>query len=132
MLDLDKLREYLNSEECVANDKIYFAKLKIKDFYEKRHIKKIKKYILSKTDEELEVLFDKFIIHAEKRKEIYYKKYIDNGTSLYPLLVKVLGKIGKKTKNKHCGYFTSAMYDYKGFRIELYSGQGCGYVLSKI
>ena len=127
-----KIEDYLDSEEGQKAMYRMSEKWAKKDAFDKRWKKKFKTFLKEKTDEELSILFDKFHIHAEKRREILWNQRYDGETSLYEPLFSALSKLGKKAKKKNYGMFTSAMFDWRGYRIESYCGQGCFNSLIKI
>ena len=131
-LDFDKIKEYLASEEGLkAMDKMA-EKWAKEDEFNKRWKKRFKNFLKDKTVEELEVLFNKFHIHAEKRRDILWNQHYDGETSLYIPLYSAFTKLGKKAKKKKYNMFTSGMFEWRGFQIESYCGQGCFHSLSKI
>ena len=136
MLDTDKIIAEMQTNEWKAwekeADERFFLKIKKEDTHNKRWKNKFVKFLKTLTDEQLSYYYAKFENHEEKRKEILYKKYIDGQTSLFEPLMNAMAKLGEKTKKKHHGDFTSSMYDWNGFRIEFYCGQGCFNRLSRI
>lgn len=136
MLDIDKITAEMQTDEWKAwekeADELFFLKIKKVDAHNKRWKNKFVEFLKDLTDGQLSYYYAKFEKHEEKRKEVLYKRYVDGQTSLFEPLMSAMAKLGKKTKNKHYGDFTSSMYDWNGFRIELYCGQGCFNRLSRI
>jgi hypothetical protein len=131
-IDLEKLKEYLASEEGQASMNRMAEKWAKEDDFNKRWKKKFKNFLKEQTDESLEVLFDKFHKHAEKRRDILWKQRYDGETSLYTPLYSAIAKLGKKAKKKKYNMFTSGMYEWRGYQVEYYCGQGSFHSLSKI
>ena len=129
---LEKLKAYLETEEGKASLARMAEKWAKKDAFNKRWKIKFKKFLKEKTDKELNTLFEKFLIHEEKRRDILWKQHYDGQTSLYYPLYSALSKLGKKSKYKKYGMFTAGMYEWKGYQIELCCGQGSFYSLIKI
>lgn len=136
MLDLKKMTEdfdkFVNSEEGQKSLEELAEKWAKEDEFAKRWKNRIKNFLKQQTEENLEELFEKFHKHAEKRRDILWKQHYDGETSLYNPLFGAIKKLGKKSKRKRYNVFTTAMYDWKGYQIESYCGQGCFHSLSKI
>jgi len=132
MLDLEKFKNYLDSEEGQQAMDRMSEKWAKEDDFNKRWKKRVKNFLKEQTEESLEELFEKFHKHAEKRRNILWKQHYDGETSLYDPLFSSFKKLGKKSKKKKYNMFTTGMYDWKGYQIESYCGQGCFHSLSKI
>lgn len=132
MIDLEKFKEYLDSEEGQQSMDRLAEKWAKEDGFNKRWKKKFKTFLKEQTDESLETLFDKFHNHAEKRRDILWKQHYDGETSLYIPLYSAIKKLGNKAKKKSYDMFTTGMYEWKGYQVESYCGQGCFHSLSKI
>lgn len=132
MIDFEKFKNYLDSEEGQkAMDRMAEKWVK-EDEFNKRWKNRVKGFLKDKTDEELSILFEAFHKHAEKRRDILWKQHYDSETSLYNPLFGAMKKLGKKSKKKRYNMFTTAMYTWKGYQIESYCGQGCFHSLSKV
>ena len=132
MIDFEKFKNYLDSEEGQQAMDRMSEKWAKEDDFNKRWKNRIKNFLKEQTEESLEELFYKFGKHAEKRRDILWKQRYDGETSLYNPLFGAMKKLGKKSKKKRYNMFTTAMYDWKGYQIESYCGQGCFHSLSKI
>jgi len=132
MIDFEKFKNYLDSEEGQKAMDRMAEKWAKEDEFNKRWKNRVKSFLKDKTDEELSVLFEDFHKHAEKRRDILWKQRYDGETSLYNPLFGAMKKLGKKSKNKRYNMFTTAMYNWKGYQIESYCGQGCFHSLSKM
>jgi hypothetical protein len=131
MLDLKKLKEYLDSEEGEEATKRLVEKWAKENAFRDRWEVKIKDFLEKQTDESLSVLFDKFAVHANKRSNILWDKGFDGETSLYSFLFNVFAVLGVES-DAEWGMFTTGLFDWRGYRIELYCGQGSFHSLSKI
>jgi len=132
MIDFEKFKNYLDSEEGQKAMDEMAEKWAKEDDFNKRWKNRVKNFLKDKTDESLEELFHKFEKHAEKRRDILWKQHYDGETSLYNPLFRAMKKLGKKSKNKRYNMFTTGMYTWKGYQIESYCGQGCFHSLSKV
>ena len=132
MIDFEKFKNYLDSEEGQKAMDRMAEKWAKEDEFSKRWKNRVKSFLKDKTDEELSILFEAFHKHAEKRRDILLKQHYDGETSLYNPLFGAMKKLGKKSKKKRYNMFTTAMYDWKGYQIESYCGQGSFHSLSKI
>ena len=132
MIDFEKFKNYLDSEEGQQAMDRMSEKWAKEDDFNKRWKNRFKNFLKEQTDENLEELFHKFEKHAEKRRDILWNQRYDGETSLYNPLFSAMKKLGKKSKKKRYNMFTTAMYDWKGYQIESYCGQGCFHSLSKI
>ena len=132
MIDLEKLKNYLDSEEGQQAMDRMSEKWAKEDDFNKRWKNRFKNFLKEQTEENLEELFHKFEKHAEKRRDILWNQRYDGETSLYNPLFGAMKKLGKKSKKKRYNMFTTAMYDWKGYQIESYCGQGSFHSLSKI
>jgi hypothetical protein len=131
MLDLEKLRAYVDSEEGQKAMDEMAEKWAKEDAFRDRWEVRIKDFLEKQTDESLNVLFDKFTVHADKRSNILWDKGFDGETSLYSFLFNVFAVLGVES-DAEWGMFTAGLYDWRGYRIELYCGQGVFHLLSKI
>ena len=132
MIDFEKFKDYLDSEEGQQAMDRMSEKWAKEDDFNKRWKNRFKSFLKDKTDEELSILFEAFHKHAEKRRDILLKQHYDGETSLYNPLFGAMKKLGKKSKKKRYNMFTTAMYDWKGYQIESYCGQGSFHSLSKM
>ena len=132
MIDFEKFKNYLASEEGQQAMDRMSEKWAKEDDFNKRWKNRFKNFLKEQTEENLEELFHKFEKHAEKRRDILWKQRYDGETSLYNPLFSAMKKLGKKSKKKRYNMFTTAMYDWKGYQIESYCGQGSFHSLSKI
>ena len=132
MIDFEKFKDYLDSEEGQQAMDRMSEKWAKEDNFNKRWKNRFKNFLKEQTDENLEELFHKFEKHAEKRRDILWNQRYDGETSLYNPLFSAMKKLGKKSKKKRYNMFTTAMYDWKGYQIESYCGQGCFHSLSKV
>ena len=132
MIDFEKFKDYLDSEEGQQAMDRMSEKWAKEDDFNKRWKNRFKNFLKEQTEESLEELFYKFEKHAEKRRDILWKQRYDGETSLYNPLFGAMKKLGKKSKKKRYNMFTTAMYDWKGYQIESYCGQGCFHSLSKV
>ena len=132
MLDIKKLQDFLDSEEGQESMDRMVNKWAKEDNFKKRWKKKFKKFLENRTDDELNTLFDKFHVHAEKRRDILWNQKYDGETSLYPHLHNAISKLGKKAKKSCYNIFTTSMYIWRGFQSESYCGQGYFHSISKV
>lgn len=135
-LDTEKMMRdfeiFIESEEGKKSIEKFAQKLEKEDTFNKRWINKFKVHLQAKDDLELAILFENFLTHEEKRRDILYGKGIDGQTSLYDPLLTVFSELGYDAPENAFGMFTSAVYDWRGFRLELYCGQGCFYNLNRV
>lgn len=131
-MKLKDLTDFLDTEEGKKSIKEFGVKLKREGDFKKRWVDKFTKTLKSKTDEELNILFEKFNIHAIKRAEILYKQHIDGQTSLCNPLLEAFEELGVEAPDDAYGMFSSCIFDWRGYRMEMYCGQGCFYSLTKI
>ena len=132
MIDFEKFKNYLDSEEGQQAMDRMSEKWAKEDDFNKRWENRFKNFLKEQTDENLEGLFHKFEKHAEKRRDILWKQRYDGETSLYNPLFSAMKKLGKKAKTKRYNMFTTGMYIWKGYQIESYCGQGSFHSLSKV
>lgn len=132
MIDFEKFKNYLDSEEGQKAMDRMAEKWAKEDEFNKRWKNRVKNFLKEQTEESLEELFHKFEKHAEKRRDVLWNQHYDGETSLFNPLFGAMKKLGKKSKKKRYSMFTTAMYDWKGYQIESYCGQGCFHSLSKI
>ena len=132
MIDFEKFKNYLDSEEGQQAMDRMSEKWAKEDDFNKRWKNRFKNFLKEQTEENLEELFHKFEKHAEKRRDVLWNQHYDGETSLYNPLFSAMKKLGKKSKKKRYNMFTTAMYDWKGYQIESYCGQGSFHSLSKI
>jgi predicted house-cleaning noncanonical NTP pyrophosphatase (MazG superfamily) len=103
-----------------------------KESFSERWRDKFVSFLKDKTDEELSILFEVFHKHARKRREILYAQAIDGETDLYQYLLDAFEELGVEADEDAYGMFTSVVFDWRGYRMELYCGQGSFCSLSKI
>lgn len=132
MIDFEKFKNYLDSEEGQKAMDRMAEKWAKEDDFNKRWKNRFVNFLKEQTENSLELLFENFHKHAEKRRDILWKQHYDGETSLYNPLFGAMKKLGKKSKKKRYNMFTTAMYDWKGYQIESYCGQGCFHSLSKM
>lgn len=132
MIDFEKFKNYLDSEEGQKAMDRMAEKWAKEDDFNKRWKNRLVNFLKEQTENSLELLFENFHKHAEKRRDILWKQHYDGETSLYNPLFSAMKKLGKKSKKKRYNMFTTAMYDWKGYQIESYCGQGSFHSLSKI
>lgn len=132
-LDLQKLKDFHNSEEGKGFMKKYAEKIKLEHNHKERWTDKAVKLLESKTDFELGNLYTAYLKHAEKRSSILYERHIDGESSLNSVILEAFEKIGKVSKKKKdYGMFTAVVYLYRGFKAELLVGQGSFISISKL
>jgi len=128
-----ELKDFHNSKEGKLALKEFGEKLVREYGHKERWQEKTGKLLKSKTDEELDSLYIKYLKHAQKRSDILSNQSIDGETSLNAIILEAFSKVGKVSKKKKdYGMFTSIVYRYRGFRAELYCGQGCFISIDKI
>ena len=132
MIDFEKFKNYLDSEEGQKAMDRMAEKWAKEDDFNKRWKNRLVNFLKEQTENSLELLFENFHKHAEKRRDILWKQHYDGETSLYNPLFGAMKKLGKKSKKKRYNMFTTAMYDWKGYQIESYCGQGSFHSLSKM
>lgn len=118
------LEEFWNSEKGKKATERFRKKLIKEEKFRNRWVDKTIKLLENKSDEELSSLYDKFLKHNIKRQDILFTQGIDGESDLYYYLFKAVSEIGVES--------THSIFDWRGYRIELYCGQGCFYCLSKI
>lgn len=131
MIDFEKFKNYLDSEEGQQDMDRMSEKWAKEDDFNKRWKNRIKNFLKEQTEESLEELFYKFEKHAEKRRDILWKQRYDGETSLYNPLFGAIKKLGNKAKKKKYNMFTTGMFEWKGYQIESYCGQGSFHSLLK-
>jgi hypothetical protein len=129
---LEKLEAFLETEEGKESIRKFGEKLKKERIFEERWVNRLINTLQNKTDEELSILFWAFDKHQEKRRDILYSQYVDGQTSLYNPLLKVFERLGIEALEDAYGMFSSAIFDWRGYRMESYCGQGCFYSLTKL
>jgi len=128
-----ELEDFRNPEEGKAVLKEWGEKLIREHAHKNRWQEKTAKLLESKTDEELDSLYAKYLKHAQKRSDILYEQNIDGESSLNAIILEAFSKAGKVSKKKKdYGMFTSIVYRYRGFKAELICGQGCFISIDKI
>ena len=100
MIDFEKFKSYLDSEEGQQAMDRMSEKWAKEDDFNKRWKNRFKNFLKEQTDENLEKLFHKFEKHAEKRRDILWKQRYDGETSLYNPLFSAMKKLGKNLKRK--------------------------------
>lgn len=130
--ELERLKLFLDSDEGKEFSRKFAESLDKEHTLAERWENKFINCLANKSDEEIDILFIKFQIHEQKRQNILYGNNIDGQTSLYDTLFRVFEKLGLEANEDAYGMFSSAVYDWRGYRMELYCGQGCFYSLSKI
>ena len=129
-MDLDKLREFFESEE----GKIYIELQKKvnarKLDKELRFEDSILNYItILETEEDINVLVDKFVLWEDNIIEINTNLWVDANSNIFNRMVKIFICLGVKYQ-LYDGYLGVA-YLYRGYVLKIYQGQGCMYRLRK-
>jgi hypothetical protein len=136
MLDFKQMtknfEDYLNSEKGKKATEEWMQKLKKEDDFQERWVEKFVKFLENKTDEELSHLYFAFEKHETKRRDILYGQGIDGQTDLYIPLMEAFERLGAVDNVDAYSDFSSAVFDWRGYRLELYCGQGCYNRLTKI
>jgi len=128
----ENFKKFLNSEEGQQAMQEFGEKLHKESLFKERWLNKFIVNLESKDDKDLELLLQPFYKHEKKRKEILYKQGFDSQSSLYSTLYEVFEKLGTEANDEEYGVFTSAIFYWRGYRMELICGQGSFYSLSKI
>lgn len=135
-LDINKMKkqidDFFNSDKGKESIIKFREKMDKQDAFYKYWVERLKVNLSNKTDEELLVLFEKFHKHSEKRREILWNQRIDGDTSLYPHIKRLFVEVGVGAPEDAYGDFSCSVYDWRGYRCEMYCGQGCFYSLTKI
>lgn len=135
-LDINKMKkkidDFFDSDEGKESIKRFQEKMVKEEAFHEYWVNRLKVNLTNKTDEELLELFEKFNKHSEKRRDILWNQRIDGDTSLYPHIKRMFVEIGVEAPEDAYGDFSSSIYDWRGFRCEMYCGQGCFYRLTKI
>lgn len=129
-MDLDKLKEFFESEE----GKIYIELQKKvnarKLDRELRFEDSILNYItILETEEDINVLVDKFLLWEDNIIEINPNLWVDANSNIFNRMVKIFICLGINYQ-LYDGYLGVA-YLYKGYVLKIYQGQGCMYRLRK-
>jgi len=136
MLDLKKMTEdfdkFINSEKGKKIMEEMAEKRKKEDSFSERWRDRFVNFLKDKTDKELSILFDAFHKHAEKRRDILYSQNIDGETDLYQYLLDAFEELGVEADEGAYEMFSSVIFDWRGYRMELYCGQGSFCALSRI
>lgn len=129
---LENLKDYLETDEGKEKSRNFMERLQKESDHKLRWIEKIVNNIENRSDEDLKILFDKFHVHSDKRREILWNQAVDGDTSLYYPLLNAISQLGNEAPDEAYGMFSSSIFDWRGYRMELYCGQGCGYALTEI
>lgn len=136
MLDIDKMKKdfdnFINSEKGKKSLDGWHQKMEYEDAFNSRWTNKFVDFLKDKTDEELDGLYVAFNGHAEKRSRILFSQGIDGETDLYQYLLDAFIVLGIEADEDAYGMFVSSVYDWRGFRCELYCGQGCFTKISRL
>lgn len=129
---LEKLKTFLETDEGKESMQRFSEKLNKRHAFGERWAERVLNFLENNSDEDLSILFENFETHSEKRREILWNQRIDGQSSLYNPLLKVFEELGEEAPKEAYGMFSSSIFDWRGYRIELYCGQGCFYSLSKL
>ena len=129
---VENVKAFLETEEGKKAMDEFASDLDKKNSFSERWRDKFVNFLKDKTDEELSILFEAFHKHAEKRRDILYSQAIDGETDLYQYLLDAFEELGVEASEDAYGMFSSVVYDWRGYRMELYCGQGSFCSLSKI
>lgn len=129
---LEKLKTFLDSEEGEKSLEEFAKKMDRKEKFYQYWVERLKNNLTNKTDEELDLLYEAFKKHSEKRREILWNQRIDGDTSLYSYIMRFFTENGTEAPEDAYGSFSCSIYDWRGYRCEMYCGQGCFYSLGKI
>ena len=129
---LEKLKTFLETDEGKESMQRFSEKLSKRHAFEERWAERVLNFLEHKSDEDLRILFENFETHSEKRREILWNQRIDGQSSLYNPLLKVFEELGEEAPKEAYGMFSSSIFDWRGYRIELYCGQGSFYSLSRL
>lgn len=130
--DIEKMKAFANSEEGEKLFNEFVDEIAFNDELMDRWCNRFITHLENKSEEELNSLFLSFLAHSEKRRDILYRSNIDGQTDLYEVLLEAFKKLGVEADENAYTDFSTDIYDWKGYRIEMYCGQGCFYNLSKI
>jgi DNA polymerase III delta prime subunit len=131
-MNIDELKAFFETDEGKASIERMKSAMHKKLMFKKCWKNKFKKFLENKTDDELNLLFENFYKHAEKRRDILWKQGYDGESSLYTPLLDSFSKLGTKAKKSRYSMFTTSMYVWRDYQVESYCGQGCFHSLSKI
>jgi hypothetical protein len=108
----------------------YFDKIKREEERAERWVESVKDYILTLTDEEFDEEMMKFIKWETKYEDYWYDvKYTQTTSILFSCFASVFEELGIEV-DKDSDFYSSG-YEYRGYTLELYQGQGCFYKILK-
>lgn len=116
--DLQKLQDFLASEDGKKATKEFAEKLKREEDIEKRWIEAIHRRLLIDS-----AVLDKMHKFDAKHCDRLYDKYIDGQSNIVRFIFEAASKYGKETEIT--GDFDIASYIYFGYKWIMYCGQGC-------
>lgn len=122
---LEKLKQFLETEEGIESMKRFSEGLKKEEEFNNRWNNKFTEFLSNKSDSELDVLYNKYIKHAEKIRTILYKRCIDGESEMNNYILESIKTLGNECSEDNFGMFTTCMYEWKGYIGEMYCGQGC-------
>lgn len=118
-------KEYLESEEGQTELKALANKIEIRNIQDENWNRKISSLIINLDDTQLSNLFSKFILWETKYEERYYKRGILTHSNIFNRVYDTIEEIGRDiTDEINYRAFLSSAYEYRGYRFEMYCGQG--------
>jgi hypothetical protein len=124
---LEKMQEFWDSKKGKDFTESYVKGLKHKALIKQKYINKIVSLIDGLSDNELDVLLEKFILWEDK----FCAKTDKDYSCLFELLFEVWSERGITIKPDEESIFLRSRIGYRGWIIELYSGQGYFYSIFK-
>lgn len=123
MDNLQSLKDFLNSPEGELFLQQFAEEMKKEDEFNKRWTEKTVHLLQSKSNGDLEVLFNSFLAHNKKQSDILWKRGIDGDSVLSNFIFEAFEELGEDYDVED-RMFTAAAYQYRGYIAELIVGQG--------
>lgn len=95
--------------------------------------RRVRKFFNSLSKKELDIWIPKFLKWEEKYEEFYYKKYIEQDSRLFNIVIDIIEKraeyLGMTADLKED--FLSSAFRWNGYTFKHYVGQGCFWRIMK-
>lgn len=129
-LDKDSIDAWFESEEGKASIERFANKLKLEKKRKKFYVKKLKKYFDRLSDEGVNAWIENFVKWEKEYQERYYKKCIETHSNILSTLWEFFKIHGNDTDLEED--FQTSCYQYRGFEMSIFHGQGSFLKLYKI
>jgi hypothetical protein len=130
MLDIDKIKEFMESEEGKESINRYAKKLQRKEEHMNRWVQKFKTRCESDLDRSIEKLIEKY--NSDEYRDREYKKGFQPREKLLWIVWNYAKRYCKRcNENTYANQFTGEMYYVGSYIIQIMHGQGSILVINK-